>query len=867
MNSFSREGLMRAAAMVTGSTYVTYAVGLVASALVARALGPADFGRYSYLLWLSGVLVILSNNGLTTSAIRFIAECSGRTHDEGAAAVHRWVSRWNWLSAIGVTAGAMLLLPWMLPQGWTHGAATFGVALSAVVVSKAAFLMNVSVAKGYGRFSLEVKVNVTLSALNLIGVVLLKIANASLIGYVSLFAAVSVSYWLLSRVLLEREGVPPSTDASLNAELRSRLTLHLRWTIALVVLGSLAGRSIETFLLNLYATAEDLAYFAVAASLTRGGIDLLMSGLQTVLMPAMAHAYGSGTADAVRRLLGTSLRHVSTLGLLAAGVGVLLAEPAITLLYGASYVPAIWVMKVIAVIAGLALSEGVFGAYLSTTDNQRSRVVALVASVAVNALLAIALVPEFGLTGAVISYGAGRACSIAVLCYMILYKDRVRLEWRSVAKLSLSAGLAFAVAYTLSEQVDGMVVDVLAAAVYVGLFATFAALLRCWPTSEYDLVLEFASRSPSLDGTAGTALRAARRILRQLRQGVRALRHRAQLRRKLAALCGIGVVGRLLGRVHDRGTRPLLILAYHRVMPLPDPATYPFDLDLISATPEAFDQQMQFLRSEFDPVTMPQLVDHVTHGTPLPPRPVLVTFDDGYTDNLDIAGPIMAKHGIVPTIFVATAQVGSTEPYWFEWLSYLMMRLPPGAIESPALEAKLPRGDDWQLRREDTRTLQSHFKRARISEIWACIEEWKMRFGEFIDPREFRLTATLDWPRIVAADGNGFHFESHSVSHGILSTMTPTELQRELVDSRRELEVRLKREVRSIAYPVGKQFAYTDAVLAAVEHAGYVIAASYMSGSNDLGRLARFELRRQNVEWDHGLREFISKARCPRWFP
>ena len=71
---FGRGAAIRAALQMTGSTYVIYATGLLVSALIARSVGPADFGRYSYLVWLAGVLIMVGNNGLTTSAIRFVSE-------------------------------------------------------------------------------------------------------------------------------------------------------------------------------------------------------------------------------------------------------------------------------------------------------------------------------------------------------------------------------------------------------------------------------------------------------------------------------------------------------------------------------------------------------------------------------------------------------------------------------------------------------------------------------------------------------------------------------------------------------------------------------------------------------------------------
>src|SRR5690606_17414992 len=75
---FSGAAAIRAAMMIMGSTYVTYAVGLLVSIIVARSLGPEDFGRYSYVVWVAGILLALGNNGLSTTAIRFMSDLLGR---------------------------------------------------------------------------------------------------------------------------------------------------------------------------------------------------------------------------------------------------------------------------------------------------------------------------------------------------------------------------------------------------------------------------------------------------------------------------------------------------------------------------------------------------------------------------------------------------------------------------------------------------------------------------------------------------------------------------------------------------------------------------------------------------------------------
>ncbi|KEF21870.1 MULTISPECIES: polysaccharide deacetylase family protein [Streptomyces] len=96
--------------------------------------------------------------------------------------------------------------------------------------------------------------------------------------------------------------------------------------------------------------------------------------------------------------------------------------------------------------------------------------------------------------------------------------------------------------------------------------------------------------------------------------------------------------------------RVVPILMYHAVAHAPARAT----LDL-SVTPEAFAEQMAVLDdSGFTPLTTADLAAAWRRGGPLPARPVLITFDDGYEGVHRHALPALAKHGFAATLFVST---------------------------------------------------------------------------------------------------------------------------------------------------------------------------------------------------------------------
>jgi len=100
------------------------------------------------------------------------------------------------------------------------------------------------------------------------------------------------------------------------------------------------------------------------------------------------------------------------------------------------------------------------------------------------------------------------------------------------------------------------------------------------------------------------------------------------------------------GAVPGDGSR-LSILIYHRVLPGPDP------LNNWDPTAAEFESQIRALSRFFTPLALGEAVERLRKGT-LPAHAACVTFDDGYRDNVDVALPILRRHGVPATFFIAT---------------------------------------------------------------------------------------------------------------------------------------------------------------------------------------------------------------------
>lgn len=497
--------------MVTGSTYVTYALGLLASIIVARTLGPDDFGRYSYVVWLAGLLIMVGNNGLNATVIRFISESLGRQSTDAARAVHGWARRRQYACLALVAVAFAAVVPFAMPAGWEGRAWVFVALTLAAAVPKALFMFDASVGKGYGRYGVEALSAVVMSVVNMIAVLLLMRMGAGLIAYMALFAATSTGYAMSSRLLLRSGDLYPTRER-LEPGILARLRPHLFWTVILTTAYAFNNKSIETWLLNDLVGAAEVGYFAIAGALTKGGIEMLSAGLSTVLMPMMAHAFGQGRDQRVGRIMASAMRYYSFIGLLLGGIGVLVAAPAITLLYGDAYTAVVLPFQIMIAIAGLTLADSALNALLSTTDNQRVRVIFIIVSLAITAALAFALVPRYGLMGAVAAHTGSRLIVFIAIASGISLMMRMRLPLGELGRLLGAAAVATVAAAVPMATVPGHWVGWVAAVLYAFVFVACSLAFGAWRASDAKQLLAFLAQYPRVhDRLAGPIRRWADR--------------------------------------------------------------------------------------------------------------------------------------------------------------------------------------------------------------------------------------------------------------------------------------------------------------------------------------------------------------------
>jgi len=223
----------------------------------------------------------------------------------------------------------------------------------------------------------------------------------------------------------------------------------------------------------------------------------------------------------------------------------------------------------------------------------------------------------------------------------------------------------------------------------------------------------------------------------------------------------LGEVATSVGAVNGVHERNLVVLMYHKVNGV--------DGNTVTVPPGAFDAQMaQLGELGYTVVSLEDVIAHYVDRRPLPERAVLITFDDGYIDNLEHAVPILQRYGYPAVLFAPIGYLGAKRP--------------------------LPHDE--------------HLAARGI------------------------VNRTLDWSQLAELEAGGVRVESHGIGHRPLADLEVDEAAREITLSKLRLEEALGRPIRAFAYVKGSEAHYRPVHLSLLRQAGYDVAFTSISGGN-----------------------------------
>lgn len=280
-------------------------------------------------------------------------------------------------------------------------------------------------------------------------------------------------------------------------------------------------------------------------------------------------------------------------------------------------------------------------------------------------------------------------------------------------------------------------------------------------------------------------------------------------------------------------TGTLRVLMYHRV--LDGAAARTCNPSLLSATPAAFDAQMRHVARHYRVLSPHDVLAHLRSGRSLPPRALLVTFDDGYRDFGEVAWPALRRYRLPATVFVPTAHPDRPDRvFWWDRLHAAFTATRRTRLDTPcgAFEIATPRS-----RREALRSLQRFIKLLPHAQAMQLVGELCRELGEEAPPR----SEVLGWNELRELAADGATIAAHTRTHAALTRLSIEGARAEIRLSVEDLRREIGNVPPVFAYPFGD---HDDRIVRLVREEGFEMALTCRDGHSrwpgaDLLRLPR----------------------------
>lgn len=303
------------------------------------------------------------------------------------------------------------------------------------------------------------------------------------------------------------------------------------------------------------------------------------------------------------------------------------------------------------------------------------------------------------------------------------------------------------------------------------------------------------------------------------------------------------------------------IVYYHRV------ASVVADPQKLTVSPDNFFDQVAWLSKHCKPLSLDDLVSTIRSGHNVPKYGVVVTFDDGYADNLHNALPILEEFGIPATFFVATDNIGTDREFWWDEIERVLL----SSKEIPGILKLNFSGQDISFRTA-TMTERERFYQTLLQLAKPLSANMRGRL----------LESLIDWAG-VGYTGRTSHrvmtieelqmldknplvtIGAHTSSHPMLAALAPDEQRNEISEGKRKLENILGHEIKFLSYPFGQRQDYNHDSIAICRELGFSCACTTKRGIIRTGYSEDmlFELPRFCVR-DWPIEEF--KEMINNWF-
>tara|TARA_R110000737_G_scaffold352845_3_gene400653 strand:+ start:795 stop:1787 length:993 start_codon:yes stop_codon:yes gene_type:complete len=293
----------------------------------------------------------------------------------------------------------------------------------------------------------------------------------------------------------------------------------------------------------------------------------------------------------------------------------------------------------------------------------------------------------------------------------------------------------------------------------------------------------------------------------------------------------------------NRRPNALYCFNYHRIG---DKNKTSFDPNVFSCDVARFEEHIKFFQKNFIILDSERLLKLIESGKPIDEKYAVITFDDGYIDNYTLAYPILKKLNCPAIFYIATDFISQHTLPWWDEVAWLVknndlndfLDLPWGF---PKNIATIEKHKQIQL-------ILRIIKDNKSTQVNEKMEILRAKATRNFDAKLEQEKLFMDWDMLIEMNLNGIDIGSQTCSHRILSHLSNDEQLHEIVHSKTLLEEKIKKEIVSLAYPVGGSESYNKTTLDITLNAGFKFAFTFIPGINKSLERNQFTISRLSID-------------------
>ncbi len=460
--------------LANSSNYMEYFFGLLVSMLIARSLGPSEFGTYVFLIWLVSIAVAFANEGLSLSVTKHIAEVNSDEGQPDASTITHYFEH-NHRNRILIVMGPLALAAFWNSH-WSEYGYEFGafvtVALAMCFYFRARHMLRVSTFKGQEKFWGVAIGPFMVTPINLVSTIILFLLDAPLWMFLLQYLVVSFGFFFCTRwYLLNKSGYRGrEVKDSNHNDYFDRIRTYNRYITPSAILTYLMASQTEIYFLNLFSSSESVAFFNVGFVLATAIATLVPGIINMVLLPMVSRSMSKGI-DVVRKIVEDTIRYQLYLNFLVIGPTILYADDVVGFLYGDEYSSAAEPFLYMVLIYCASNFVSAFNSYLLSANEHKLIFKVSVIGAVLGILFDVVLIYLYGLNGAIVALALTMLWYVATRIIPANRRLKANMPWAQLVLVAGFCGVATAAVHYLTNGMGGLLGATIGSTLYVILFS------------------------------------------------------------------------------------------------------------------------------------------------------------------------------------------------------------------------------------------------------------------------------------------------------------------------------------------------------------------------------------------------------------